>query len=323
MTDHLVINAPAKINVNLKITGRRDDGYHLLDSIVIFAALADRLTISLSHTDKIMITGPMVNTAADALIEENSTIHQARDAFRATTGWTTPICIEVEKHIPIAAGLGGGSADAAATLRDMASLADIPLGDDALFKIGLGIGADVPALLMSWQFQMLRMEGIGERLTPLLLQTNGGQRNQTQTEADDHPGIMLVNPGVATSTKEVFSAYGENEETFSQALPLSDTNIKDFGALIRMGNDLTKPACKITPAIRDMLMKLTDLSTRFNGYGAAMSGSGATGFAIFPTPDDAKQAEDAFKRAKPASECWSWSGEMIQPLRNFKIESIA
>ena len=314
MTDHLVINAPAKINVNLNITGKRDDGYHLLDSIVIFAGLADRLTISLADRDKIMITGPMVNTSADALIKENSTIHQARDAFRAATGWTTPVKIEVEKHIPIAAGLGGGSADAAASLRGMASLANIPLGDDALFKIGLSIGADVPALLMSWQSQMLRMEGIGERLTPILLQTN-----EAPTEADDRPGIMLVNPGVATSTKDVFAAFGKRGEEFSHALSLTDVNINDIGALIRMGNDLTGPACEITPAIRDMLTELTDLSTRFHGYGAAMSGSGGTGFAIFPTLNDARQAEDAFRGANPASQYWSWSGGMALPSRDFKI----
>ena len=307
MTDHLVINAPAKINVNLNITGKRDDGYHLLDSIVIFAVLADRLTIRLADRDKIMITGPMVNTSADTLIKENSTIHQARDAFRAATGWTTPVRIEVEKHIPIAAGLGGGSADAAATLRGMASLANIPLGDDALFKIGFSIGADVPALLMSWQSQMLRMEGIGERLTPISLNAHSGERL----------GILLANPGVAVSTQVVFSAYAKSGQSFSQALPLSMIEGKDISGVILLGNDLTKPATAITPVISDLLSLMNTLSHNFGGYGASMSGSGGTCFAIFPTLNNARQAEDAFRGANLASQYWSWSGGMASPSEGF------
>ena len=301
MTDHLVINAPAKINVNLNITGKRDDGYHLLDSIVIFAGLADRLTISLADRDKIMITGPMVNTSADTLIKENSTIHQARDVFRAATGWTAPVRIEVEKHIPIAAGLGGGSADAAATLRGMASLANIPLGDDALFKIGLIIGADVPALLMSWQSQMLRMEGIGERLTPISLNAHSGERL----------GILLANPGVAVSTQEVFSAYAKSGQSFSPALPLSMIEGKDISGVILLGNDLTKPATAITPVISDLLSLMNTLSHNFGGYGASMSGSGGTCFAIFPTPAKAIEAEAAFTSTTQTLNYWSWSGAMV------------
>ncbi len=307
MTDHLVINAPAKINVNLNITGKRDDGYHLLDSIVIFAGLADRLTISLADRDKIMITGPMVNTSANALIKENSTIHQARDAFRAATGWTAPVRIEVEKHIPIAAGLGGGSADAAATLRGMASLANIPLGDDALFKIGLIIGADVPALLMSWQSQMLRMEGIGERLTPISLNAHSGERL----------GILLANPGVAVSTQEVFSAYAKSGQSFSPALPLSMIEGKDISGVILLGNDLTKPATAITPVISDLLSLMNTLSHNFGGYGASMSGSGGTCFAIFPTPAKAIEAEAAFTSATQTLNYWSWSGAMASPSEGF------
>ena len=307
MTDHLVINAPAKINVNLNITGKRDDGYHLLDSIVIFAGLAERLTISLADRDKIMITGPMVNTSADAVIKENSTIHQARDAFRAATGWTAPVRIEVEKHIPIAAGLGGGSADAAATLRGMASLANIPLGDDALFKIGLSIGADVPALLMSWQSQMLRMEGIGERLTPISLNAHSGERL----------GILLANPGVAVSTQEVFSAYAKSGQSFSPALPLSMIEGKDISGVILLGNDLTKPATAITPVISDLLSLMNTLSHNFGGYGASMSGSGGTCFAIFPTPAKAIEAEAAFTSATQTLNYWSWSGAMASPSEGF------
>lgn len=307
MTDHLVINAPAKINVNLNITGKRDDGYHLLDSIVIFAGLADRLTISLADRDKIMITGPMVNTSADAVIKENSTIHQARDAFRAATGWTAPVRIEVEKHIPIAAGLGGGSADAAATLRGMASLANIPLGDDALFKIGLSIGADVPALLMSWQSQMLRMEGIGERLTPISLNAHSGE----------WLGILLANPGVAVSTQEVFSAYAKSGQSFSPALPLSMIEGKDISGVILLGNDLTKPATAITPVISDLLSLMNTLSHNFGGYGASMSGSGGTCFAIFPTPAKAIEAEAAFTSATQTLNYWSWSGAMASPSEGF------
>ncbi len=309
MTDRLMIDAPAKINLNLKITGRRDDGYHLLDSVVIFAALADRLTISCADADDVIIKGPMGEDITNAVRAENTTIHQARDAFRAAVGWKTPLHIQVEKHIPVAAGLGGGSADAAATLRAMAQLSHASIKEDTLMGIGLRIGADVPALLMSWRSKMIRMEGIGESLTPIPWNNHWG----------DRPGILLANPGVAVSTPEVFSAYGKSGQRFSPPVPLSTIERKDLSAIILMGNDLTKPASAISPVMTEMLSILTKISTDFGGYGAAISGSGGSGFAIFPTAEMARQAEEVFTRETQTLNYWSWSGEIALPSENMAI----
>ena len=311
--DRLIIDAPAKINLYLNITGKRDYGYHLLDSVVVFAALADRLTISLADADHVIITGPVGNPLSEGDGAEKTTIHRARDAFRNATGWTAPLCIEVEKRIPIAAGLGGGSADAAATLRAMAHLSNTPVEEDTMMELGLRIGADVPALLMSWQSEIIRMEGIGENLTPIPWNARLG----------NHPGILLANPGVAVSTQEVFSAYGKSKQRFSQSTPLSEIEQKDLGALILMGNDLTKPASVITPAISDLLSLLNTLSIDFGGYGAAMSGSGGTCFALFPTPAKASEAEAVFTGAAQTLDYWSWSGAMAFPTRDFRVEQKA
>ena len=307
MTDRLIVDAPAKINLNLNITGKRDDGYHLLDSVVVFAALADRLTISLADADQVIITGPLANPLGEGPSGGITTIHQARDAFRNATGWTAPLRLEVEKHIPIAAGLGGGSADAAVTLRGMARLSRAAIEKDTLMELGLGIGADVPALLMSWQSDMIRMEGIGENLTPISLNAHSGERL----------GILLANPGVAVSTQEVFSAYAKSGQSFSPALPLSMIEGKDISGVILLGNDLIKPATAITPVISDLLSLMNTLSHNFGGYGASMSGSGGTCFAIFPTPAKASEAEAAFTSATQALNYWSWSGAMASPKEGF------
>jgi len=307
MTNRLIVDAPAKINLNLNITGKRDDGYHLLDSVVVFAALADRLTISLADADQVIITGPLANPLREGPSGGITTIHQARDAFRNATGWTAPLRLEVEKHIPIAAGLGGGSADAAATLRGMARLSRAAIETDTLMELGLVIGADVPAMLMSWQSDMIRMEGIGENLTPISLNAHLGERL----------GILLANPGVAVSTQEVFSTYAKSGQSFSPALPLSMIEGKDISGVILLGNDLTKLATAITPAISDLLSIMNTLSHNFGGYGAAMSGSGGTCFAIFPTPAKASEAEAAFTSATQALNYWSWSGAMASPKEGF------
>jgi len=307
MTDRLIIDAPAKINLNLNITGKRDDGYHLLDSVVVFAALADRLTISLADADQVIITGPLANPLCEGPSGGITTIHQARDAFRNATGWTAPLRLEVEKHIPIAAGLGGGSADAAATLRGMARLSRAAIKNDTLMELGLAIGADVPALLMSWQSDMIRMEGIGENLTPISLNAHSGERL----------GILLANPGVAVSTQEVFSAYAKSGQSFSPAIPLSMIEGKDISGVMLLGNDLTKPATAITPVISDLLSLMNTLSHNFGGYGASMSGSGGTCFAIFPTPAKAGEAEAAFTSVTQSLNYWSWSGAMASPSEGF------
>jgi 4-diphosphocytidyl-2-C-methyl-D-erythritol kinase len=301
MSKPVSLRAPAKINLNLNMTGRRADGYHLLDSVAIFAELADHITISLASTDSVTMTGSMTGNINPA----DTSLHKARDAFRLKTGWNQPVSIRMEKHIPVAAGLGGGSADAAAVLRGMAMLSEIQMNTRDMMEIALGIGADVPALMHSWQTSALRMQGIGERLTPLHLSHD--------------LGILLANPGVAVSTAAVFDAMrqanpdmGVDMDMAENASALPDDPL-DLTAQIARGNDMTAAAISLAPAIETLLVALHQSVTEYQGYGAAMSGSGATCFALFPTIQQAEKAGKLLKSLWKDDPIWCWTGGIMKP----------
>lgn len=303
MNNQVSLLAPAKINLNLNITGRRADGYHLLDSVVIFASLADHLTISIADKDSVSIRGAMMDGMMADLDHMDSSLHVARDMFRARTGWHQPLQIELKKNIPIAAGLGGGSSDAAAVLHGMAQLSgrddDSQMDLSQMIDMALNIGADVPALMMSRQTTMLRMQGIGEVLTPL-----------SDAEAKSL-GILLVNPGISVSTAAVFQAL--RDQGFApvpeQQLPLTGMNL---AAQITRGNDMTSAAISLAPQIETTLSVLTQCSKENHGYGAAMSGSGATCFAIFPAVSQAEQARSNLPSLMPDDQFWCWAGGVIR-----------
>ena len=294
MNNQVALLAPAKINLNLNITGRRADGYHHLDSVAIFASLADHLTITLADQDSVTITGAI----AAELDHMDTSLHVARDMFRARSGWHQPLQIALEKNIPIAAGLGGGSSDAAAVLHGMAQLSGWK-DDNQMMDVALSIGADVPALMMSRQTTMLRMQGIGEVLTPL-----------SDAEAKSL-GILLVNPGVSVSTAAVFQAL--RGQGFTPAPehqpPITEIN---FSAQIARGNDMTSAAISLAPEIETTLSALGECSAENHGYGAAMSGSGATCFAIFPTVSRAEQARSNLTAYMPDDQFWCWAGGLIR-----------
>jgi 4-diphosphocytidyl-2-C-methyl-D-erythritol kinase len=301
MSKPVSLRAPAKINLNLNMTGRRADGYHLLDSVAIFAELADDITISLASTDSVTMTGSMTGNINPA----DTSLHKARDAFRLKTGWNQPVSIRMEKHIPVAAGLGGGSADAAAVLRGMAMLSEIQMNTRDMMEIALGIGADVPALMHSWQTSALRMQGIGERLTPLHLSHD--------------LGILLANPGVAVSTAAVFDAMrqanpdmGVDMDMADHASALPDDPL-DLTAQIARGNDMTAAAISLAPVIETLLVALHQSVTEYQGYGAAMSGSGATCFALFPTIQQAEKAGNLLKLLWKDDPIWCWTGGIMKP----------
>jgi 4-diphosphocytidyl-2-C-methyl-D-erythritol kinase len=299
MSKPVSLRAPAKINLNLNMTGRRADGYHLLDSVAIFAELADDITISLASTDNVTMTGSMTGNINPA----DTSLHKARDVFRLKTGWNQPVSIRMEKHIPVAAGLGGGSADAAAVLRGMAMLSEIQMNTRDMMEIALGIGADVPALMHSWQTSALRMQGIGERLTPLHLSHD--------------LGILLANPGVAVSTAAVFDAMRQanpdmDMDMADHASALPDDPL-DLTAQIARGNDMTAAAISLAPAIETLLVALHQSVTEYQGYGAAMSGSGATCFALFPTIQQAEKAGKLLKSLWKDDPIWCWTGGIMKP----------
>ena len=176
----------AKINLLLKVTGRRNDGYHLLDSLVGFCEFGDRLEISLNEAQDEIITEGTFGRE----IDENNIIKKTLEKFRETTNWEQPVRIRLEKEIPIGAGLGGGSSDAATTLRLLSQVPKSPpLTHKELFNMALELGADVPVCLHR---KTTRMQGIGEKLALL-------------PPLPELP-ILLVNPNCRLETKNVFGA---------------------------------------------------------------------------------------------------------------------
>ena len=255
--------APAKINLNLHVTGQRADGYHLLESLVVFADVGDRLTVSAAAEPSLTVTGPMANGVPT---DPGNLVLQAAHLMGVTAKVT------LEKHLPTAAGVGGGSSDAAAMLRALTNLTDQPLPLD----MGLSLGADVPVCLHAGA---ALMAGIGEQVTPV--------RSLPALPA------VLVNPRVSVSTPDVFRALSPKANASMQALPVMQDiqDVCDWLACQR--NDLEDPARKIQPVIADVLEQLDGAML------ARMSGSGATCFGIYGDELAAVSAADFIKKAHP------------------------
>ena len=262
--------APAKVNLALHVTGRRDDGYHLLDSLVVFADVGDRLTAAPDAVLSLAVTGPR---AAGVPVDAGNLVLRAA----ALLGHGRGARIVLEKHLPAAAGIGGGSSDAAAALRMLARLWGVALPDPAAV---LTLGADVPVCLHA---RPARMRGIGESLTPL----------------PDLPPfwMVLVNPGVPVPTGPVFAALARRDNA---PLPPSLPRLADAVALANwLGacrNDLEPPARALVPAVGQALAALAGQPGCLL---ARMSGSGATCFGLFATASGAAAAAAALKAAAP------------------------
>lgn len=243
--------APAKVNLALHVLGRREDGYHELDSIVAFADVGDWLTFSPAREFAITTRGPF----AAALPEASSNI--IAKAWSAACGLASrrgralpPVAVELEKNLPVASGIGGGSANAAAALKGFLSIAGIEELDEEVIAAGLGLGADVPVCLVG---VACRMQGVGERITKL----------QGFAPFD----ALLVNPLVEVATAPVFQRLGlERGQTFGT--PISDE--RDWAG---WRNDLAAPAIAVAPVIADVLERLAATPGVARTF---MSGSGAT-----------------------------------------------
>ena len=252
------IHAPAKINLFLHITGKRDDGFHYLDSGVVFTKFGDQITIDQAVEDEVCVTGPFAD-----ILKDNGGMNicsAALDSFRAAGGAFGPVKIIVEKNIPIGAGLGGGSTDAAALLRYLNKNTRSPLESDALFQLALRLGADVPVCL---NLASSRMGGKGEIISPLTIRNAGP--------------ILLANPGKTLATGDVFRSLTRAEVKDRQNDPLSEINSENPCELASFGNDLKVPACRLMPEIADLL---GTLKAQNGADAVGMSGSGATCFAI-------------------------------------------
>lgn len=258
----------AKINLLLRVTGRRKDGYHLLDSLVGFCEFGDRLEISSNEArDEIITEGTFGREIGD-----NNIIRKTLEKFRETTQWEQPVRIRLEKEIPIGAGLGGGSSDAATTLKLLTQIPNSPsLTGKELFKIALDLGADVPICL---QRKTARMQGIGERLNIL--------------QPFPKLPIVLVNPNRKLETKNVFGAFkGNYSKPIDSCLVEKSWSQEKLENLLasKQQNDLHEAAVSLVPEISEVLALLRKLP---GIIGVGMSGSGATCFAIFKQGKTAK-----------------------------------
>jgi 4-diphosphocytidyl-2-C-methyl-D-erythritol kinase len=248
--------APAKINLTLHVTGRRADGFHLLDSLVVFADIGDRISVSLFDRLRLQVTGPM---ATDVPVgDENLVLKAAR--FMGVTGAD----ITLEKHLPMSSGIGGGSSDSAAVLRALAQIHSLPVPDELQ-----RLGADVPVCLTA---KTARMSGIGEDVATV----------------DDMPTLpaVLINPGVAISTPEVFRALECRNGAAMANLPTFSDAAECVDWLRHQRNDLQPAAITLAPVIGDVLTALEQSGAMF----ARMSGSGATCFGLFKTKAAARAA---------------------------------
>jgi 4-diphosphocytidyl-2-C-methyl-D-erythritol kinase len=266
--------ARPKVNLTLKIEGKRADGYHLLRSLVCFTSGGDHLTVSVATDLTLDITGPF---AGDLDSGADNLILQAARLLQRASGKSLGARITLEKNLPVASGIGGGSADAAAALQLLCRLWDLDLSAQELANIGLSLGADVPACLRGVP---LIMSGIGEELTPLTHFPN--------------LHILLVNPGVAVSTPAVFRALNWQGANVPAPADRCDTiTLQDIHAGT---NDLQSPALILVPEIAAVL---TLLAASEGAILARMSGSGATCFALFDTEAALQHAAQMLKTDQP------------------------
>ncbi len=249
----IVEQARAKLNLALHVRTRRADGYHELETLFAFVDHGDAVSVNLSDAPAFAVSGDF----ADALVDEaDNLVLRAERAFCAVFGIAQSHTIHLEKQLPVASGIGGGSADAAATLRALARLHGIATDDARLWQIADDLGSDVPACLAS---VTAIGKGRGEKLQPI-------------AGAPGTP-VLLINPGIAVSTGEIFRRWDGKD---GGALP--------SGPLIEVAmasrNDLYPPAKAIAPVIGDVIAWL---ETMPGAYLIRMSGSGATCFALFDT----------------------------------------
>jgi 4-diphosphocytidyl-2-C-methyl-D-erythritol kinase len=283
--DRLTEAAPAKLNLYLHLTGRRDDGYHLLDSLVAFAEIGDVLRAEPAKTLSLRVAGPFAGGLA---AEPDNLVLRAARALAAEAGVPSGAEIVLEKYLPVASGIGGGSADAAAALRLLCRLWGLSPDRAVLARLAGALGADVPACLFG---RTCRMGGIGERLEP--------------APALPQCGIVLVNPGIALATGDVFRTW-RGMWSARAALPAgwADSVAMAHG-LVSFRNDLEPAALALRPVIADVLAALAALPGCLL---ARMSGSGTTCFGLFADRETAGRAVSEM----PRTGWWCWSGSLLQ-----------
>lgn len=269
--------AHAKVNLALHVTGRRDDGYHQIESLAVFTRFGDRVETELADSDTFSVSG---RYASAVPLDGGNLVLRARDALRKEAGLqdTPPVAIRLEKNLPVAAGIGGGSSDAAAVLRGLIQIWNLDIDNAVLARIGLALGADVPMCLAA---KPLIARGIGEELS--------------MVPDFSSLGLVLVNPGNAVATADVFNALARRDNEGLPPLPrvLDFHGVRNWLEITR--NDLEPAALAMQPAIGRALSQLNRAGAGF----ARMSGSGATCFGLFETANVAKRAAAEIRGRQP------------------------
>jgi 4-diphosphocytidyl-2-C-methyl-D-erythritol kinase len=277
LTPTRVWRAPAKVNLTLHILGRRDDGYHELDSLVAFAGVGDRLTFEPDLPLSLDLSGPTAGLAGPD--DDNLVLKAARALAERAPGLRLGR-FTLYKLLPVAAGLGGGSSDAAAALRALAELNGLAADDPRLVEAARVTGADVPVCLDP---RARRMQGIGERVSPSL-------------GLSPLPAV-LVNPRVAAPTPAVFAAIGLARGEASGLSAFDEPLAGDpVAALMRGRNDMQASAQRLTPAISETLALLAEVG---GARLVRMSGSGATCFGLYADRHAAAQAARRLRGVRP------------------------
>jgi 4-diphosphocytidyl-2-C-methyl-D-erythritol kinase len=284
----LTLAAPAKVNLYLHITGKRPDGYHLLDSLAAFVDIHDTLTVTPSSSLAFTADGPFAPAFGDEDPSTNLVVRAARGLAQAT-GHSADVTLHLTKSLPVASGIGGGSADAAACLRGLARLWGIDPADPAVLDVAAGLGADIPVCVHG---RAAYMGGIGTEMAP--------------APALPPAGLVLVNPGIGLSTPSVYRAR-TGDFSRSGRFDTAPVDVAGLAAtLAERGNDLTDAAISIVPEIGIVLKAI---AADRNCLLARMSGSGATCFGLFADISAATAAAAALKHDHPG--WWVAPGQLL------------
>jgi 4-diphosphocytidyl-2-C-methyl-D-erythritol kinase len=271
--------ARAKINLYLHVLGKRDDGFHELESLVAFADVGDKIEVSTAPELSLEITGPFASATPTG---DGNLVLKAARGLRDLLSAPQGAKITLTKNLPVAAGIGGGSADAAATLRALKKLWAASLSDQAMLEFALSLGSDVPVCIQNLDSMMT---GRGETLAPV--------------PALPRMPLVLINPGVQLETAHVFAGL---TRSFSVPVPVTNLpgNSTDFAAMLsNLKNDLEAPAIDLAPPVGDVI---NALGAEGGCLLARMSGSGATCFGLFADSGTASNAASILARAN--SDWW-------------------
>jgi len=283
----------AKLNLYLHVVGRRPDGYHLIDSLFVFLDVGDVVSFGESDEIELVIDGPYSQELGDT---KGNLVIAAACKLAKETGTERGAQIRLTKNLPVASGIGGGSADAAATLRGLREHWGLNITDEELMQIGLGLGADIPSCIGS---RPAAVSGIGEVVEPI--------------RGLPSWAVVLVNPKETLRTARVFAELKDQDAPFSEADPLKSTPItfeRFCKEIAERKNDLQGPAVAVSPMIGNILEVIKSLpDCRL----ARMSGSGATCFGLFEGIETARVAADELRSRYP--DWWISATQPVPGLR--------